>query len=239
MVPFTMRVDQAPFNDVRVRQAMRLIVNRPQIVDSALDSYGQLASDVFSPYDPAFDAGLRRIQDIPRARSLLRQAGHEDLRTELVTAPIAPGSVSMATVLAEQAKQAGVTIRLRTVDSGTFFGSSYLKWTFSQDFYSYAPYLSQVTLSMLPTSPWDETHFHDPAYIKLYDQANATINLKLRRDIIRDMQKIDFDRGGYIIPAFVDSLDAYSTAITGYGPARVGQPLSDFGFAHFAFTGET
>lgn len=239
IVPFTMRVDTPPFTDVRVRQAMRLLAGRPQLVASALDSYGQNASDVFSPYDPDFDPALRRLQDIPKAKFLLKKAGHEDMRVELVTAPIAAGSVAMATVLAEQARQAGVTIGLRKVDSGTFFGASYLKWPFSQDFYSYAPYLAQVTLSMLPSSPWDETHFADPAYIRLYQHANATISLGLRQEIVRDMQKIDFDRGGYLIPAFVDSLDAYSTTITGYRPARVGQPLGDFGFAHFAFTEQT
>src|SRR5258708_15852688 len=55
IIPFTMRVDQPPFNDVRVRQAMRLLVDRPQMIDSALDSYGTAASDVLSPYDPDFD----------------------------------------------------------------------------------------------------------------------------------------------------------------------------------------
>ena len=33
ITPFTMRVDQPPFNDVRVRQALRLLVNRPQLID--------------------------------------------------------------------------------------------------------------------------------------------------------------------------------------------------------------
>jgi len=36
---FTMRVDQAPFSDVRVRQAMRLAVDRPGLIKSALDAY--------------------------------------------------------------------------------------------------------------------------------------------------------------------------------------------------------
>jgi hypothetical protein len=36
------------------------------------------------------------------------------------------------------------------------------------------------------------------------------------------MQQIDFIEGGYIIPAFTDTLDAYSDAITGYGPAPPG-----------------
>jgi peptide/nickel transport system substrate-binding protein len=236
IIPFTMRVDQPPFTDVRVRQAMRLLVDRPQLIDSALDGYGWRASDVFSPYDPDFDHALRRETDIGQAKFLLRQAGHENLAVTLVTAPIATGTIAMATVLAEQAKAAGVTIRLQQVPPGTFFGPDYLRWTFSQDFYSFAPYLAQVTLSMLPSSPWDETHFADPAYIRLYAQANATSDDGLRAQIVRDMQQIDFDQGGYIIPAYIDTLDAYSTKITGYAPSRLGQPLDDYAFARFAFT---
>jgi peptide/nickel transport system substrate-binding protein len=236
IIPFTMRVDQPPFNDVSVRQAMRLLVDRPQLIGSALDGFGSLASDVFSPYDPDFDHALRREQDIPQARYLLRKAGREDLTVTLVTSPIATGTVAMATVLAEQAKAAGVTINLRQVPSGTFFGPDYLQWTFAQDFYSYAPYLAQVTLSMLPASPWDETHFSNPDYIRLYAQANATLNPSTRKEISYQMQQTDFTQGGYIIPAFVDTLDAYSATITGYGPSRLGQPLDDYGFPRFAFT---
>jgi peptide/nickel transport system substrate-binding protein len=236
IIPFTMRVDQAPFTDVRVRQAMRLLVNRPQMIDSALDTYGASASDVFSPYDPDFDRSLVREQDIPQARYLLKQAGMEGLRVELVTSPILSGVVAMATVLAEQAKSAGVTITVRNVPPGTFFGPGYLQWTFSQDYYSYASYLTQVTLSMLPTSPWDETHNSNPHYISLYNQANATADAALRREIAHQMQVIDFTQGGYIIPAFVSTLDAYSTGIAGYAPSRLGQPLGDYAFQqlHFA-----
>src|SRR5260370_8466944 len=160
-----MRTDQPPFNDVSVRQAMRLLVDRPQLIPSALDGYGTLASDVFSPYDPDFDHALRREQDIPQAKFLLKKVGREDLTVTLITSPIATATVAMATVLAEQAKAAGVTINLRNVPPGTFFGPDYLRWTFSQDFYSYAPYLAQVTLSILPTPPCHETHFPDPPYI--------------------------------------------------------------------------
>jgi len=234
--PFTMRVDQAPFSDVRVRQALRLVVDRPQFIDAALDGHGTVASDVFSPYDPDFDHALHRQADIPRARFLLRQAGHEHLSLTLVTSALTTGTVAMATVLAQQATQAGISIGLKTVDPGVFFGPDYLKWTFAQDYYNYNPYLAQVAYSMLPGSPFNETHTDNTQYDRWYAQANATIDPALRREIVYRMQHYDFTQGGYIIPAFVDTLDAYSTRITGYGPARVGQPLSNFDFEHFAFT---
>src|SRR5690242_5137181 len=235
LTPFTMRVDKAPFNDVNVRQAMRLLVDRQQLIDSALDGSGTIGADVSSPYDPNYDTSLHREQDIAQAKSLLKKAGQENLKVQLVTSAVATGTVAMATVLSQQAKAAGVTISLKTVDPGTFFGPNYLQWTFSQDFYNYSPYLSQVSESLLPASPFNETHWTLPHYGQLYKQANATADPAVRKEIEHEMQQIDFTQGGYIIPAFIDALDAYSTKITGYAPARVGQPLSDFNFEQFSF----
>jgi peptide/nickel transport system substrate-binding protein len=239
IIPFTMRVDIAPFNDVNVRQAMRLLVDRPQLIDSALDSYGVVASDLFSPYDPDFDHSLARPAqgDIQQAKFLLKKAGQEGLTVTLTTSAVATGTVAMATVLAAQAKAAGVTIKINNVPAGTFFGPNYLKWPFAQDYYNYYPYLSQVAESMLPGSPFNETHTSNPHYTSLYNQANATANPSLRREIVSEMQRYDFNEGGYIIPAYIDVLDAYSDQITGYTPAKVGQPLSNFTFENFAFTG--
>jgi peptide/nickel transport system substrate-binding protein len=235
ITPFTMRVDQAPFNDANVRQAMRLLVDRPQLINSSLDGDAVVGDDVSSPYDPNYDTSLHRVQDIAQAKSLLKKAGQENLTVQLVTSPVATGTVAMATVLQQQAKAAGVTINLKQVDPTTFFGPNYLHWTFSQDFYNYSPYLAQVAQSLLPTSPFNETHWSLPRYVSLYHQANATASPSLRREIEHEMQVIDFTEGGYIIPAFIDALDAYSTKITGYSAARVGQPLSDFDFEHFSF----
>jgi peptide/nickel transport system substrate-binding protein len=235
ITPFTMRVDQPPFNDVRVRQALRLLVDRPQLIDSALDGYGVVASDVFSPYDPDFNNSLRREQDIPKAKYLLKQAGHENLTVTLTTSPAATGMVAMATVIAEQAKAAGVTINLSNVPSSTFFGKNYLSWTFSQDFYNYSPYLAQVAQSMLATSPFNETHTNNPTLNNLYKQANATTDASVRKQIEYEMQSFDFNEGGYIIPAYIDALDAYSTQITGYSPSAVGQPLSLMDFEKWSF----
>jgi len=237
IVPFTMRVDQPPFSDVNVRQAMRLLVDRPQLIDSALDSYGVVANDLFSPYDPDFDHSLVRAAqgDIPQAKFLLKKAGAEGLTVTLTTSAVATGTVAMATVLAAQAKAAGVTINLSNVPPGTFFGPNYLKWTFAQDYYNYYPYLSQVAESMLLGSPFNETHTNNPQYTSLYNQANATANPSVRKEILQEMQRFDFTQGGYIIPAYIDVLDAYSDKITGYSAGKVGQPLSNFDFEHFAF----
>jgi peptide/nickel transport system substrate-binding protein len=235
ITPFTMRVDQPPFNDVRVRQAMRLLVDRPQLIDSALDGYGVVASDVYSPNDPDFNHALHREQDIPQAKHLLKAAGHENLTVTLVTAAASTGMVAMATVLKEQALAAGVTINLSDVAVSTFFGKNYLSWPFSQDFYSYNPYLMQVSTCMLSASPFNETHTNSPTLTNLYEQANATLDASVQKEIEYQMQAYDFNEGGYIIPAFLDTLDAYSNKITGYAASASGVPLSNLDFENWSF----
>jgi peptide/nickel transport system substrate-binding protein len=234
--PFTMRVDQRPFSDPDVRQAMRLLVDRQQLINSALDGYGVIASDVFAPYDVDFDPSLHREQDIPQAKFLLKKAGQENLTVQLTTSAIATGTVAMATVLAEQAKAAGVTINLKTVDPGVFFGSNYLQWNFSQDYYSYAPYLSQVSQSFLgDIAPFNETHTNNAHYTSLYWEANATADPAKRKQILYEMQQFDFTQGAYIIPTFMDTLDAYSDKLAGYTTSKVGESLSNWDFEHFYF----
>jgi len=132
-----------------------------------------VASDVFSPYDPGFDRSLHRSQDIGQAKFLLSQAGQENSRSRSPPRVITTGTVAMATVLAEQARAAGVTIRLQNVPAGTFFGPRLPAVDFSQDYYPYSPYLAQVAYSMLPTSRSTRPTPATPAYTSLYRQANA------------------------------------------------------------------
>jgi peptide/nickel transport system substrate-binding protein len=230
-IPFTMRVDKPPFNDPRVRLALKLLVDRPQMLDVSLNGHGMIGNDVFSPWDPAFDKSLVRTRDVAQAKHLLRKAGKEDLRIELVTSHIAQGAVRAAQVLAQQAKAGGVHITLRKVTTDVMYGPNYLKWEFSQDWWNYKPYLAQVAMELLKTSPFNETHWNDTAYTKLYLQAQATLDTAKRHDIIHEMQRIDFNSGGLIIPSFNDEVDLMRSTVHGFKPSRTGYSLGNYMFA--------
>ncbi|MHB1884219.1 MAG: ABC transporter substrate-binding protein [Acidimicrobiales bacterium] len=229
--PFTMRVDQAPFNDVRVRQAFRLMVNRRQMMEVVFGGYGTLGNDVFGIFDPEYDHALpQREQDIAQARYLLKKAGHENLSTQIVTGDIAQGVVQAAEVFAQQVSAAGVKVALDKVTSTAFFGPNYLKWRFAQDFWGYYGYLPQVGFATLPASPYNETHWGNPHYINLYNQALATVDSSKRSEIAHEMQRIDYDAGGYIIPYFPPLIDGHAKKVQGLAPAKVGRPLFNYDF---------
>jgi peptide/nickel transport system substrate-binding protein len=234
--PFTMRVDQSPFDDVRVRQAMRLIADREQLIQQALSGQGRVGNDLYAPFDPAYDKDLpQRKQDIEQAKSLLKQAGRSDLRVQLVTAPVFQGIVEAAQVLAQQAKAAGVTINVRKVDSGTFYGDNYLKWPFAQDFWFTRTYLGQVAQGSLKNSPFNETHWNDPQFAQLIAQARGELDEGKRAELLKEAQKIEYDKGGYIIWSFSNQIDAYSSKLGGFQPAKSGIPLTNYGFGKVGF----
>jgi peptide/nickel transport system substrate-binding protein len=231
MTPFTMRVDQPPFTDARVRQAFRLICDRPQMMELVFGGRGTIGNDIFSPFDPAFDHSIpQRTQDIPQAKSLLKAAGHEGLSIQLTTADVAQGTLRVAQVFAQQASAAGVTVNLNTVPVTTFYGSNYLKWNFAQDYWYYSKYLPQVAQATLAISPFNETHWDDPAYTKLYNQAIATVDTTARTAIIHEMQQIDHSIGGYIIPYFPPTIDGYANNVNGVVPTKAGLSLGGYNF---------
>jgi peptide/nickel transport system substrate-binding protein len=122
--PVYVRMDKAPFDDVRVRQALRLAINREQIIQQALGGQAIVAYDVPTAFDPSADEELVREQDIEQAKSLLSQAGRSGLSAEFVVAPQRAGMIETCTTMVEQWSQAGMNITLRQVDLGTLFGTT-------------------------------------------------------------------------------------------------------------------
>lgn len=235
-LPFTMRVDRPPFDDVRVRQAFRLIVDREQMIQQALAGLGHLGNDLYAPYDRAYASHLpQRQQDLDQARSLLKAAGHEGLTVELQTAPVAAGLVEAAQVFAQQAKGAGVTVKVNKLDSGVFYGDNYLKWDFAQDFWFTRDYLPQTANGSLPDAPYNETHWADEKWVALITEARKTTDPEKRTQILHEAQEIEYESGGYIIWGFNNQIDAYSDQLTGFEPDRSGIPLTSYTFRQVSF----
>jgi len=231
--PFTMRVDQPPFDDVRVRQAFRLICDRQYMLDTVFSGNGRIGNDVFGLRDIMYDSALpQRVQDIDQAKSLLARAGHPKLTVELVTGEIGPGSMQAAQVFKQQAALAGVTVKLREVTRSELFGPNYLSWTFAQDRWKYYPYFSNVLQSTLPRSPLNECHTNNAAYVSLYKKAVATLDGHRRSEIAHEMQQMEYSgaASGYVIPYFNPDIDAYGSRVNGVVSSKTGLPLGAFSF---------
>jgi peptide/nickel transport system substrate-binding protein len=228
---FVMNCADAPFSDVRVRQAMKLIVDRPQLLSTVFGPYGAIANDSFcAPFDPLYVPAPQRDQDLEQAKSLLAHAGRSDLTVKLTAAPIAQGTAQMATVFAQQAKAAGVNVVLDQVPTDVLFGPNYLKWPFAEDYYSYLTYLATISSTMLPNASFPETHYTNSRLTSLYYQAMAAADLSRRKEIAGEMQQIERDEGGYIVPLWAPVLDGYAASVHGLAAGVSGLSFNQFDF---------
>ena len=235
-LPLCMAIDMEPFTDNRVRQAMRLIVDRQGMIDQVLSGYGFVANDLYAPFDDGYASDLpQREQDIEQAKSLLKQAGKEGLKVDLHTTNGAAGMVSLASVFATQAKEAGVEVTVK--NDPNYYGDAYLKLAFSVDFWGTRGYLNQVQQGSLPSSPYNETHWPPKSgegsnFEDLYHQALAATDDAKRVEIEHEMQKLEYDFGGYIIPFFGSLVDGYAANVAGLSPSKGTLNLASYGHGY-------
>jgi len=235
-LPLCMAVDMEPFTDNRVRQAMRLIADRKAMLEQVLSGYGRVANDLYSPFDACFDSSLaQREQDIDKAKSLLKAAGKDGMTVDLHTTNGAAGMVDSATIFASQAKAAGITVNVH--NDPNYYGDQYLKLAFSVDFWGTRNYLPQVANGSIPGAPYNETHWPPKSgpgsnFVSLYHQALAEVDENKRCDIVHEMQSLEYNYGGYIIPFFNNLVDAYSTKVSGFKVSKATLNLDTFGHGY-------
>ncbi|WP_116951938.1 ABC transporter substrate-binding protein [Jiangella endophytica] len=213
-----MNVEQEPFDDPRVRQALRLAVDRDQIVEQVYAGHASVGNDVFGPTDPAYDDTLaQREQDLDKARALLAEAGYPDgVDVELTAAPIQPTATRQNEVLVQQAAEAGFRITFNEVDSATYYGDAYGTYPLSLSFWGFLSIFDQAAFTIVDNAPYNATHWQDDEYNALYQQAVRTVDDAERTELVHQMQAIEYDRGAYVVAVFLNSITAHSTTVTGF-----------------------
>ena len=233
---FSMRVDKPPFDDARVRQAMRLIADRPALVAGALNGYGQIGNDLMGEDAKYFASDLQRAQDIGEAESLLRSASQEGLKVSLETSSVSPGMLEAGTLLAEQAKQAGVTIEVQNVDPANYYtdAGGWLTRVFGQNKNGVAyPSLTSAYLTQLWTgAPYNDGRWgdapgesDDPLF-----KAIATLDPDKAQEAWNVVQDQHFEEGPYIVWGNADFVDLVALDVRGLKTTAAG-PLNNYDFS--------
>lgn len=226
-VPLTMRVDTKPFSDVRVRQALRLLVDRNAMNQQVYGGLGEVGNDVFGAIDTAYKGTVpQRTQNVAKAKSLLKEAGYPNLQVTLYSSAIGPGAAALASVYATQAKAAGVTVNIVTQDTTQFWSQSYTQVPFAESFWNTSSYLTMVQQGVAQGAPWNETHQSDANWQSLYDQAIRTVDATARDKIVKQLIKFDYDQGGYIIPVYFPGIEGMSTKVGGVTENITGIPIN-------------
>jgi peptide/nickel transport system substrate-binding protein len=238
----SMRCDQKPFNDPRVRQALALSLNRPAITQALFKGYSDVGNDSpFAPVFPSTDASVaQRAQDVAKARSLLSAAGYPNgFTTSLVT----ENSLEIpqyAQIVVQQAAAIGVKVNLKVEAQSAYYGqatfgqSDWLDATMSLVDYGHRSVPNVFLTSPLQTTnvksgtgTWNAAHFANSAYDKLVGQYIAASDIGTQKSLAGQIETLLLDQTPVIYGYFYNYLTATTTSVQGVYPTAIGHLFLD------------
>jgi len=201
-----MRVDKEPWNDNRVRQALKKCFERQKMLDLAWYGQGMLGHDAHvAPVHPAYCKKDIPAYDPEGSKRLLAEAGFPNgIQVEL-TSQQARAEPAIAQVLKESAAAGGFDINLNLVPSSSYWD----RWTevpLGITIWTHRP-LDTMVLALAYTADaegkpvaWNETGWVDEEFSKLLKQAEETLDIEKRRALMCQLEDIQQERGSVGIP---------------------------------------
>jgi peptide/nickel transport system substrate-binding protein len=195
-----MAMDRKPFDDARVRLAMKYAMD-PAILAKACQ--GSLGVDVFYNETPIMNKLAEykelpaRNRDIEKAKALLAEAGYANgVSFELFYASDHPYSPALAQAVKELAAPAGFNVELKGYPRDIYLSQHWMNgpmlitgWGGRVD--------PSVLLNLAYHSkgPWNESHMNDAEVDRLIGSIMAETDVALRRDLYGKLQEAFYERG--------------------------------------------
>jgi len=213
-----MRGDQKPFDDKRVRQAIQACIDHQRVLDLAYQGLGVKGEDhPVSPIHPEYSELPALVQDYGKAKSLLAEAGYPnglDIEINCVADPKWEGNVGQ--VIAEMVAPAGIRLKVNILPGGTYW-DRWTSWPFSVTQWTSRPLGIQVLdLAYRSGVPWNETGYSNPEFDRILDQAEATLDVGERRELVRRLQQMLQEDANTIVPFWTKIFTASTDRVQDY-----------------------
>jgi peptide/nickel transport system substrate-binding protein len=232
--PLNMMVDRPPFqNNPDLRLALKYLFDREKVLKTIYKGHGQIGNDhLFAPDDPFYDTALPvRMLDHDKAKFHLKKAGMEKATLELHVSEAAFGSVELGMMLQAEAAKVGLTIDLKREPSDGYWTNIWRKKSFHAGEWDARPTDDLLlTQGFKSDAEWNETQYKNEKLDKLVDEGRATLDLGKRKEIYHEIQKIFYEDGTNVVPAFADFITAVNAKVRGLIPVRTAN-LSGQNFA--------
>ena len=227
---FAMKLDRPPFDNRDLREAMFLLADRPQLVESVLAGSGQVGNDLFGKgYQHYADTIPQRERDLDKATYLIRKAGAEGLVVELDTSTAAAGMVEAATVFADQAKGSGVTVQVVQGNRESYWADTLKNGSLSSWRSGAMPIETHIAQRLLSGAGTNVTQWNRPEFDALYETAVSTSDDGARDEAYLEMQRMLHAEGGYLMWGFADWIVGAKPNVGGISTA----PANTLNWARF------
>jgi peptide/nickel transport system substrate-binding protein len=229
-----MRTDQGPLRDPRVRRAIALVANRPQLVERVMLGAATVGND--NPFWRGFassDPSVRqRTQNLALARSLLKAANAEGLKFNVTTWNFLDHTDHAAAMQAF-AREAGIEIGLEVMDVSKYYDSE----PAGADYATTTPWLNRtaslteygargvpniyITRCYVSTGDWNASHYKNAEFDSQARTYLAAAELAAQRRATKRMAGLLLRDTPVITNYFINYVTASSSKVTNYVPEGI------------------
>jgi peptide/nickel transport system substrate-binding protein len=220
-ITMEMNVETPPFDNIKVRQAMKLIVDREFLADSVLQGFALPGNDTPIPltWPSTWRTDVPK-QDLDLAKQLLAEAGYNEdnpLEVELFAGDVHPGIMEMVQAYQEMAAGAGVKVTILLAPKDQY-------WDFSGDkAFAISAWGVRIpgliyNLVYICGHPWGTSPWCDEEFDNLVATAEQLASATERDVLYKQAGRILAENGGLINPAFTLAIDAQRKDCTGFVP---------------------
>ncbi|OEC97128.1 MULTISPECIES: ABC transporter substrate-binding protein [Rhizobium] len=213
-----MRLDMTPGNKKDFVDGMKSLVNREQIVKSALRGLGEVAND--QPVSPAniyHNNDLKpKAFDPDKAKFHFQKAGVLGQSIPVIASDAATSSIDMAMIIQAAGANIGMKLDVQRVPSDGYWDNYWLKAPIHFGNINPRP-TPDILFSLLYASnaPWNESQYKSEKFDKMLIEARGLLDQAKRKQIYAEMQVMIAEEAGTIIPAYISNVDALSSKVHG------------------------
>ena len=205
-----MLVNVPPFDNVKVRQALRLAVDREAMLKTVLGGHGQVGNDLpIGRNQEYYNTELpQREYDPDQAAFILKEAGMSGLSVELSTANTAfDGAIDAAVLYAEHAKAAGININVVRESNDGYWSNVWQQKPWCMCYWSGRPTQDWMwTIAYENGGAWNDNNWNNEQFQSLLKQARVEVDPTKRKDMYWEMQRLHWEEGGTVVPLFAADL---------------------------------
>ena len=194
------RTDMKPWDDPRVRRAVRLAVDRKAMMELAAGGAGVVGCD--TPVGPKdqYRSTKTCAQDIAKAKSLLAEAGYPNgIDLELPVATLQAEWPAMAEAFQQQVAPAGFRVKIAQVPTDGYFNEIWMKRPVSMTRWNDRPADAILNEAYRGGAKWNEAFFKDAKFDALLDAARSELNFDKRRAKYLEAQDYLWENGGTLV----------------------------------------
>jgi peptide/nickel transport system substrate-binding protein len=230
MSHISMRADQKPFSDVRVRQAMSLAIDRNALIDAVFEGVGSMNPPVPAalrewsiPFDKLGEGARYYKHDPAEAKKLLAAAGYANgfPGTMCFTTYGSTILVDSLQLVQKDLKAVGIDVKIDQKEYGAYIATCFYGKFDSMTYGPQTGFLEPDNFlfgQYYPEELKNQSHINDPVVADMLVRQRRTFDVAKRREIIYDIQRHLVKQQYYIQMPSSIYIAVWEGALKNYGP---------------------